>query len=107
MLFKRRAGRSCIAPLALSLLFSASASGQTLPDVPLVAREVPPGANPDRRMPEKPNLPGTTISSTLGTTIQVEVGGCEPNDMFCVMKVAGGAAEKAHDHTSHQGDHDH
>jgi len=23
------------------------------------------------------------------TTIQVEVGGCEPNDMYCVMKVAG------------------
>jgi hypothetical protein len=40
------------------------------------------------------------------TTIQVEVGGCEPNDMFCVMKVAGGAAEKAHNHSSHQGNHD-
>jgi hypothetical protein len=39
------------------------------------------------------------------TTIQVEVGGCEPNDMFCVMKVAGGAAGKAaHDHGSHDSD---
>ena len=46
------------------------------------------------------------------TTIQVEVGGCEPNDMFCVMKVAGHAAGKAHDHSSHTSDyrsvsHDH
>ena len=32
------------------------------------------------------------------TTIQVEVGGCEPNDMYCVMKVAGRAGETAHDH---------
>lgn len=32
------------------------------------------------------------------TTIQVEVGGCEPNDMFCVMKVAGRAGGKAQDH---------
>jgi len=38
------------------------------------------------------------------TTIQVEVGGCEPNDMFCVMKVAGDAAGKAHDHGSHDSD---
>ena len=29
------------------------------------------------------------------TTIQVEVGGCEPNDMYCVMKVA--ASEHKHD----------
>jgi len=28
------------------------------------------------------------------TTIQIEVGGCEPNDMFCVMKVAVGSARK-------------
>ena len=46
------------------------------------------------------------------TTIQVEVGGCEPNDMFCVMKVAGAAAAKAHDHSSLASDdssmsHDH
>jgi cobalt-zinc-cadmium efflux system protein len=45
--------------------------------------------------------------SIAHTTIQVEVGGCEPNDMFCVMKVAGHATGKAHDHGSHQGDHDH
>jgi hypothetical protein len=38
------------------------------------------------------------------TTIQVEVGGCEPNDMFCVMKVASGSAEKAHDHSAHAAD---
>ena len=38
------------------------------------------------------------------TTIQVEVGGCEPNDMFCVMKVAGGGAGKTHDHSSHASD---
>ena len=37
------------------------------------------------------------------TTIQVEVGGCEPNDMYCVMKVAGRAG-KAHDHGSHASD---
>lgn len=46
------------------------------------------------------------------TTIQVEVGGCEPNDMFCVMKVAGGAAANGHGHGSHESDdqnvsHDH
>lgn len=46
------------------------------------------------------------------TTIQVEVGGCEPNDMYCVMKVAGHAADKEHDHGSHASDdpsvsHDH
>jgi cobalt-zinc-cadmium efflux system protein len=35
------------------------------------------------------------------TTIQIEVGGCEPNDMFCVMKVASGSAEKTHDHSAH------
>jgi hypothetical protein len=28
------------------------------------------------------------------TTIQVEVGGCDSNDMFCVMKVAGSGAGK-------------
>ena len=28
------------------------------------------------------------------TTIQIEVGGREPNDMFCVMRVASGSAEK-------------
>ena len=40
------------------------------------------------------------------TTIQVEVGGCEPNDMFCVMKVAGRADGKAaHDHGSQDSDH--
>jgi cobalt-zinc-cadmium efflux system protein len=33
------------------------------------------------------------------TTIQIEVGGCEPNDMFCVMKVASGSAGKAQDHS--------
>jgi hypothetical protein len=33
------------------------------------------------------------------TTIQVEVGGCEPNDMFCIMKVAGHAAGKDDDHS--------
>ncbi|HVS80484.1 MAG TPA: hypothetical protein VHE60_01975 [Pyrinomonadaceae bacterium] len=32
------------------------------------------------------------------STIQVEVEGCEPNDMYCVMKVARGAAGKSHDH---------
>ena len=32
------------------------------------------------------------------TTIQVEVGGCEPNDMYCVMKVAGRVGRNAHDH---------
>jgi len=36
------------------------------------------------------------------TTIQVEVGGCEPNDMYCVMKVAAHGAEKNHDHDSHE-----
>jgi cobalt-zinc-cadmium efflux system protein len=46
------------------------------------------------------------------TTIQVEVGGCEPNDMFCVMKVAGRGAGEAHDHNSRVSDdqsvsHDH
>ena len=38
------------------------------------------------------------------TTIQIEVGGCEPNDMFCVMKVAGGSAAKAHNHSAHAAD---
>jgi cobalt-zinc-cadmium efflux system protein len=38
------------------------------------------------------------------TTIQVEVGGCEPNDMYCVMKVAGHAADKEHDHSAHASD---
>jgi cobalt-zinc-cadmium efflux system protein len=32
------------------------------------------------------------------STIQVEVEGCEPNDMFCIMKVARSAAGKSHDH---------
>jgi cobalt-zinc-cadmium efflux system protein len=32
------------------------------------------------------------------STIQVEVEGCEPNDMYCVMKVARGGAVKGHDH---------
>ena len=32
------------------------------------------------------------------STIQVEVKGCEPNDMYCVMKVARGTAVKGHDH---------
>ena len=46
------------------------------------------------------------------TTIQVEVGGCEPNDMYCIMKVAGSGAREAHDHSSHAADdpsisHDH
>ena len=46
------------------------------------------------------------------TTIQVEVGGCEPNDMYCVMKVAGRGTGEAHDHSSHATDdqsvsHDH
>ena len=36
------------------------------------------------------------------TTIQVEVGGCEPNDMYCVMKVAGHGAEKNHEHDLHE-----
>jgi hypothetical protein len=27
--------------------------------------------------------------------------------MYCVMKVAGHAVGKAHDHGSHQGDHEH
>lgn len=39
------------------------------------------------------------------STIQVEVEGCEPNDMYCIMKVAG-RAEKSHNHSSHLGDHD-
>jgi len=38
------------------------------------------------------------------TTIQVEVGGCEPNDMFCVMKVVSASAEKADDHSAHAAD---
>jgi len=32
------------------------------------------------------------------STIQVEVEGCEPNDMYCIMKVARSAAVKSHDH---------
>jgi cobalt-zinc-cadmium efflux system protein len=32
------------------------------------------------------------------STIQVEVEGCEPNDMYCIMKVARSAAGKSHDH---------
>jgi cobalt-zinc-cadmium efflux system protein len=42
--------------------------------------------------------------SIAHTTIQVEVGGCEPNDMYCVMKAAGHAAGKAHDHDEHDSD---
>jgi len=34
------------------------------------------------------------------TTIQVEVGGCEPNDMYCVMKVASRGTREANDHSS-------
>lgn len=34
------------------------------------------------------------------TTIQIEVGGCEPNDMYCVMKVAG--TVKTADHEEHR-----
>lgn len=30
------------------------------------------------------------------TTIQVEVGGCEPNDMYCVMRVAGAGTGETH-----------
>lgn len=41
------------------------------------------------------------------TTIQVEVGGCEPNDMYCIMKVAGSGTREAHDHSSHQSGDDH
>ena len=41
------------------------------------------------------------------STIQVEVEGCEPNDMYCIMKVARGAPEKSHDHSSHQAGDDH
>lgn len=40
------------------------------------------------------------------STIQVEVEGCEPNDMYCIMKIAGGPAGKSHDHGSHHEDHD-
>jgi cobalt-zinc-cadmium efflux system protein len=32
------------------------------------------------------------------STIQVEVEGCDPNDMYCIMKVARSAARKSHDH---------
>ncbi|HLO01233.1 MAG TPA: cation diffusion facilitator family transporter [Pyrinomonadaceae bacterium] len=32
------------------------------------------------------------------STIQVEVEGCEPNDMFCIMKIARNAAGKGHGH---------
>ena len=32
------------------------------------------------------------------STIQVEVEGCEPNDMYCIMKVAGSASAKEHAH---------
>jgi cobalt-zinc-cadmium efflux system protein len=32
------------------------------------------------------------------STIQVEVEGCDPNDMYCIMKVARRAASKSHDH---------
>lgn len=41
------------------------------------------------------------------STIQVEVEGCEPNDMYCIMKVARGGPEKSHDHSSHQAGDDH
>jgi cobalt-zinc-cadmium efflux system protein len=36
------------------------------------------------------------------TTIQIEVGGCEPNDMFCVMKVAGTAGKSDHEDHRHE-----
>jgi cobalt-zinc-cadmium efflux system protein len=32
------------------------------------------------------------------STIQVEVEGCDPNDMYCIMKIARNAAAKSHDH---------
>jgi len=32
------------------------------------------------------------------STIQVEVEGCDPNDMYCIMKVARGAGAKSHVH---------
>src|SRR2546426_152596 len=32
------------------------------------------------------------------STIQVEVEGCDPNDMYCIMKVARGAGSIDHDH---------
>ena len=32
------------------------------------------------------------------STIQVEVEGCDPNDMYCIMKVARGAGSKDHEH---------
>lgn len=32
------------------------------------------------------------------STIQVEVAGCEPNDMYCIMKIARGGAIKDHNH---------
>lgn len=32
------------------------------------------------------------------STIQVEVEGCEPNDMYCIMNVARRATAKSHDH---------
>lgn len=40
------------------------------------------------------------------TTIQVEAEGCEPNDMYCIMKLARGAsAANSHDHGSHNDNH--
>jgi hypothetical protein len=36
------------------------------------------------------------------TTIQVEVAGCEPNDMYCVMKVAGTAGTSEHEDHQHE-----
>lgn len=41
------------------------------------------------------------------STIQVEVEGCEPNDMYCIMKVARSGGEKDHDHSSYQAGDDH
>ena len=36
------------------------------------------------------------------TTIQIEVGGCEPNDMYCVMKVAGSGQTSDHENHHHE-----
>jgi cobalt-zinc-cadmium efflux system protein len=36
------------------------------------------------------------------TTIQIEVAGCEPNDMYCVMKVAGTVGTSEHEDHQHE-----
>ena len=41
------------------------------------------------------------------STIQVEAEGCEPNDMYCIMKIVRRAAENEDDHSSHQAKHEH